>query len=62
MLGACRIHGQVSRRPAEWTPLPSLQEQLLQEVTYAKAVSEGVAKVLQPAVLYRDNLSSVVHS
>ena len=40
-----RVHGEVSREPATWRAVLSVHEQPLQEVKYAKALGEGIAKV-----------------
>lgn len=40
-----RVHGEVSREPANWTSIPSVQQQRLKEVLYDKALEEGIAKV-----------------
>ena len=40
-----RVHGEVSREPADWTNVASVQQQKLHEVLYHKALQEGIAKV-----------------
>lgn len=40
-----RVHGVVSRAPAVWRSVPSVQREQLTEVKYEKAVGEGIAKV-----------------
>lgn len=40
-----KVHGEVSRGPANWTNIPSVQQQKLEEVLYHKALDEGIAKV-----------------
>ena len=40
----CRIHGQVSRAPAQWRRVPAVHQSELQDVVYEKAVGEGIAK------------------
>lgn len=40
-----RVHGAVSREPAAWTNIESVQHQQLQEVLYHKALDDGIAKV-----------------
>lgn len=40
-----RVHGEVSREPANWTNIPSVQQQKLEEVLYHKVLEEGIAKV-----------------
>ncbi|KAK9798990.1 hypothetical protein WJX73_009442 [Symbiochloris irregularis] len=40
-----RIHGQVSAEHALWTDVPEVQGQRLEEVLYAKATTDGIAKV-----------------
>lgn len=42
-----KVHGAVSRKPAEWTHIPTVQRQDLSEVVYEKARDEGIAKVSQ---------------
>ena len=41
----CRVHGEVSREPAVWEPIPAVHQEALREVKYAKAQGEGIAKV-----------------
>lgn len=40
----CRIHGQVSRAPAQWRRVLAVHQSELQDVVYEKAVGEGIAK------------------
>jgi naphthoate synthase len=40
-----RIHGEVSREPAQWRNLPSVAREALQEVLYEKADADGIARV-----------------
>lgn len=40
-----RIHGDVSRRPAQWKNITTAQKETLQEILYHKAHGEGIAKV-----------------
>jgi naphthoate synthase len=40
-----RIHGDVSRRPAQWKNITTVQKEILQETLYHKAHGEGIAKV-----------------
>lgn len=44
-----KVHGEVSEALAEWTQIPVVQKNSLQEVIYQKAVQEGLAKVSQIA-------------
>jgi hypothetical protein len=40
-----RIHGEVSRAPAVWRNIPSVAREVLQEVLFEKADSDGIARV-----------------
>ena len=40
-----RIHGEVSRGPANWIRIDSIGKEPLEEVKYEKAQGEGIAKV-----------------
>ncbi len=44
-----RVHGEVSRAPAVWRRIDTVQKEQLQEVKYEKSVGEGIAKV-RPAL------------
>jgi hypothetical protein len=44
-----RVHGEVSRSPAQWRPIRSVAKEELVDVKYEKAAGEGIAKVLAPA-------------
>lgn len=39
-----RIHGPVSREPAQWRKVPSVAREELTDVIYEKAIGEGIAK------------------
>lgn len=41
-----KVHGEVSRAPAQWRQITSVAKEDLQDVKYEKAVGEGIAKVL----------------
>lgn len=43
-----RIHGEVSREPAEWRDIPTVARETLQEVLYQKADADGIARVSVP--------------
>jgi len=43
-----RVHGEVSRAPARWRRIDTVAKEQLREVTYEKAVGEGIAKVWRP--------------
>ncbi|EFN52039.1 hypothetical protein CHLNCDRAFT_139232 [Chlorella variabilis] len=40
-----RVHGEVSRAPAQWRRIDTVAKEELREVRYEKAVGEGIAKV-----------------
>lgn len=40
-----RVHGHVSRAPAEWRKIPIVAKEKLEEVIYEKAEDEGICKV-----------------
>lgn len=40
-----RVHGEVSRAPAQWRRIASVAKEELLEVKYEKAAGEGIAKV-----------------
>lgn len=40
-----RVHGEVSRAPALWRSITTVQRDTLQETEYEKAVGEGIAKI-----------------
>ena len=40
-----RVHGEVSRAPAQWRRISTVAKEELREVKYEKAVGEGIAKV-----------------
>lgn len=40
-----RVHGEVSRAPANWRRIDTVAKEQLREVKYEKAVGEGIAKV-----------------
>ena len=44
-----RVHGEVSREPADWTAIPSVARETLDDVRYQKA--EGIAKARGAAVI-----------
>ncbi|KXZ54411.1 hypothetical protein GPECTOR_5g66 [Gonium pectorale] len=40
-----RVHGAVSREPAQWRRVPVVNRETLTDVIYEKAVGEGIAKI-----------------
>lgn len=40
-----RVHGEVSRAPAQWRRIATVAREQLEDVIYSKAAGEGVAKV-----------------
>mmetsp|Transcript_8504 Transcript_8504/g.25509 ORF Transcript_8504/g.25509 Transcript_8504/m.25509 type:complete len:191 (-) Transcript_8504:2072-2644(-) len=40
-----RIHGQVSKEPADWRPITSVAREQLREVEYHKAAGDGIARI-----------------
>jgi hypothetical protein len=61
-----RIHGDVSRHPAQWKNITTVQKETLQETLYHKAHGEGIAKVrhtnYNPIQPYVKNLNSITHN
>lgn len=45
-----RVHGEVSRAPAQWRRIDTVAKEELREVRYEKAVGEGIAKVHRSAL------------
>ncbi len=42
-----RVHGEVSRKPAQWNRIQVVAKEQLEDIKYEKAQGEGIAKVRQ---------------